>query len=153
MAKQDLVVALRGALQEQYDRMLAAAKSAEAYATDADSRAESKYDTRSLEASYLAAGQGEKVEELGDALQLLETWKPRDFEPDEAMAVGALVEVDTEEDDLCFFLLAPAGGGVALDYLGCELIVLTMNSPLGQRLEGRKVGDVVDGLGTIDGVE
>jgi len=153
MEKDEIVRRVIRQLREQHDRMVAAGQSAEEYATDAESRSESKYDTRSLEASYLAAGQARKAEELAEAVDRLQGWNPSPFGEGDPIETGALVEVD-RQGELQFYLLAPAGGGVVTAYLGCDLTVVTPDSPLGRALTGRKAGDVLEnGSTTIYGVE
>lgn len=153
MGKQELIGEVVGRLRERLGRMLAAGRSAEAYAKDEESRPEDKYDTRSLEASYLAAGQARQVEELAGAVRLLENWTPPGLGEGDRIRLGALVEAEVE-GEIAFYLLAPAGGGTSLTYLGCDLLVLTMDSPLAQRLSGRRAGDVLEREAlTILGVE
>ena len=60
--KQALMDVIRKQLKERLDRLTRAAKESQQAATDPDSKAESKYDTRNLEASYLAVGQAKQVE-------------------------------------------------------------------------------------------
>ena len=47
-----------------------------AAATDPGSKAEGKYDTRSLEMSYLAAGQARQAEALGEGIEKLRRFEP-----------------------------------------------------------------------------
>ena len=67
--KAKVIRIVRAELEAQYRRVAAAAREAHGYATDPDSKAESKYDTRGLEASYLAAGQAAKADELAEAMK------------------------------------------------------------------------------------
>lgn len=55
--KSELLELIRAELRARLDRLAKAAMDAHAAATDPGSKAESKYDTRSLEESYLATGQ------------------------------------------------------------------------------------------------
>ena len=55
--KSTLLEKIRMELKASLEGLTKAALDAHAAATDPGSKAESKYDTRSLEASYLAAGQ------------------------------------------------------------------------------------------------
>jgi hypothetical protein len=64
MDKAPLISALIAELRLRYDRSIAALTGAREAATGADTKAENKYDTRGLEASYLAAGQAEQADEL-----------------------------------------------------------------------------------------
>ncbi|MDB6057872.1 MAG: hypothetical protein JWO95_1716, partial [Verrucomicrobiales bacterium] len=56
-----------------------AARASHFEATHESSKAESKYDTRGLEAAYLAGGQARAAKEIIDAIKLYEAMKPRDF--------------------------------------------------------------------------
>ena len=67
----------------------------------------------------------------------------QDYQLTDPIGSGALVETDLDGDTL-FYLLAPAGGGTTLDFLGCELTVLTPEAPLFQQLAGRKAGDMLE---------
>lgn len=116
---------------------------AHAAATDPGSKAESKYDTRSLEASYLASGQAKQVEEIAEALRIFEAWSPRDFGMEEAIDAGALVETDMEGETV-FFLLAPAAGGLEVNHESMEITLLTPASDLYRGLLGLHTGDVLE---------
>jgi hypothetical protein len=142
-SKAELIERIRVELRSQFERLAQAAREAHAAATDPGSKAESKYDTRSLEASYLATGQAKQVEELATAVRIFETFDPPAFDIDAAIDAGALVETDLDSET-AFFLLAPAAGGLTIDHLGAELTVLTPESPLYQQLLGRHTGDTLD---------
>lgn len=113
---------------------------AHAAATDPGSKAESKYDTRSLEESYLATGQARQVKELAHALRIFENLRPRDFAQGEAIAAGALVDVERDGARLLFFL-APSSGGLEITHLGREITLLSPESPLYQNLLGKRAGE------------
>ena len=91
MNKRSLLKAIIKQLQAELQTFRRAAKSARAEATDEQSRAENKYDTRGLEASYLAAGQARQVAELETAITAFEALSERKFAPGEAIGLGALV--------------------------------------------------------------
>ena len=113
--KSELLEMIRGELRTRLDRLAKAAQDAHAAATDPGSRAESKYDTRSLEASYLATGQARQVEEWAAALQIFEALSLPEFDAEEPVAAGALVEVEMAGES-AWFLLAPAGFGGPAQY-------------------------------------
>ncbi len=141
--KAELVARIREDLKSRFERMRAAATEAKEAATDDSSRAENKYDTRGLEASYLAAGQAEQAEALAELIQLFGALALPDFDEGDEIAPGALVEADLD-GELVFYLLAPGGGGVICDYLGCELTVLAPGSPLREKLLGHVAGDILN---------
>ena len=143
MGKPELIAKILEGLQAQFERMMHAATDAKNAATDEDSRAESKYDTRGLEASYLAAGQAEQVEELAESIRVFRGLVLPDFFDSDPVAAGALVEADMD-GELVFYLLAPGAGGFTCEFLGCDLTVLAPGSPLRGKLEGKRAGDVLE---------
>ena len=84
---EQIVASLAGEL-EGYER---SARSAHAEATDEQSKAENKYDTRGLEASYLARGQSRQAAETASALREYQALRAREFGKDEAIDLGAIV--------------------------------------------------------------
>lgn len=146
MDKSALLAALRAELESQLRRITGAAGEARGYATDPDSRAENKYDTRTVEAAYLAAGQAAKAEELAAVLQTFAAWSPPDLAPDAAITLGALVETEGEAGHRAAFLLAPAGGGLDTIFDGIPVTVISPQAPLFQRLQGARSGDQVGSL-------
>jgi len=120
-----------------------AAMTARAEATDEQSKAENKYDTRGLEASYLARGQSKQLAQTESAIESLEAFHPRRFSEADGIDVGALVELEQgRERD--FYLIAPCGGGTEIEWEGREIMVITPQSPLGQQLNGRRKGEVLE---------
>jgi transcription elongation GreA/GreB family factor len=85
------------------------------------------------------------VAQLRHAVALLASFKPRTFGPDEAIALGALVELESDEDD-ARYLVVPAAGGLELDVEGTRITTVTPTAPLGAALIGRFVDEDVDVL-------
>lgn len=142
MEKSLLISALITELRLRYDRAIAALSGAREAATGADTKAENKYDTRGLEASYLAAGQAEQADELARALHAVEHFDFPAFDLDDPIAVGALVETE-QDDELRHYLLAPAGGGIVLEGEGERVTVLGPASPLATKLIGQVSGSIL----------
>ena len=138
-----LLEKIRLELKSRLNRLARAAMDAHAAATDPDSKAESKYDTRSLEASYLAAGQARHVDELAEAVRVFETLTLPDFAIDDPIGMGALVEADMR-GETSLLLLVPAAGGMVIDMDGRNVTLLTPASPLYQNLLGRRAGDFLE---------
>src|SRR5688572_15196764 len=103
---QAIIVQLVGELET----FAKAARAAHAEATHEQSKAESKYDTRGLEASYLARGQSRQAAELEQAIARLRALPLRDFGQDELADVGAVIELHAKKDKSVYFLLPSAGG-------------------------------------------
>lgn len=141
--KDRLLDAIRAELRARFDRLTRAAKDAHAAATDPGSKAESKYDTRSLEASYLAAGQARQLDDLARDVSLFDAVTLPDFAIDDPVDAGALVEAELHGEST-WFLLAPAAGGLEIAHDGLEITLLTPESALYQKLLGLRVGDQLD---------
>jgi len=141
--KPSLLELIRSELRARLERLSKAACEAHAAATDPGSKAEGKYDTRSLEASYLAAGQARQVDELADAVRVFEGLALPDFEMDDPIDAGALVEADVAGETL-FFLLVPASGGLVVRHEERDVTLLTPASGLYRKLLGLSVGDTLD---------
>lgn len=146
--KARLLDAVRAEVRRQLDRLRAAAAEAHAAATDPDAKAESKYDTRSLEASYLASGQARQVDALAAGLERLESFDAPDFDLADPVAAGALVETDLDGESE-WFLLLPAGGGLSLEHDGLEITLLAPDSRLYQNLLGNNLGDSLEDTGHL----
>ncbi|MCH7227251.1 transcription elongation factor GreAB [Haloferula sp. A504] len=145
-AKSKLLDLVRQELRKHLERLSEAAQEAHAAATDPDSRAEGKYDTRSLEASYLAEGQARQVEGLAEAIRQLGSFEAHDLDLTEPIVCGALVE--TERDgETEWFLLLPAGGGHEVEHEGRTVTLLGPESPLYRNLIGKTLGDSVGETG------
>ncbi|MGD9419374.1 MAG: transcription elongation factor GreAB [Verrucomicrobiota bacterium JB025] len=143
--KQALIEIIRAELGSRLKVVSKAAMEAHAAATDPDSKAEGKYDTRSLEASYLASGQARQVEEMTAAARVFDVLELAEFGMEDAVDAGALVEVDLGGESE-WFLLAPASGGLVVEFEGREVTLLTPESPLYRRLVGLRVGEMVENL-------
>jgi hypothetical protein len=141
--KAALLDRIREHLDLRLERLTQAARDAHAAATDPGSKAEGKYDTRSLEASYLASGQAKQVEDAADAVGLFASLSLPDFEMDDPIDAGALVEIDLE-GEISHYLLVPAAGGVSIEDEGREITLLTPASALYRKLLERKVGDSIE---------
>lgn len=137
--KADILRHIIATLNAELAALTRAANDAFAAATDPDSKAENKYDTRNLEASYVARGQAKRVAELQEAVHAMEALPAQ---PLEAGIMGALVSLEAPEG-ITHYLLAPAAGGTEIVHEGNEVVVITPASPLGQKLAGRRAGESI----------
>ena len=117
-----------------------AAHFSRAEATHESNKAENKYDTRGLEASYLARGQSKQLADLEAAIVEFEKIGARKFGPGDTIAVGALLEVATGGES-SFYFIGPRAGGTEDIHDRQEIMVITPQSPLGEQLVGKKAGD------------
>ena len=119
--------------------------------THESSKAENKYDTRGLEAAYLAGGQARQAKEISDSLKLYETMTPRDFAPGEPIDLTALVELDTNGARASYFI-GPRSGGSG------NLAASTRGNhghhaaiTVGRKFDGPKIGRALDGQNQRNG--
>ena len=86
------------------------ARSAHAEATHEQSKAENKYDTRALEASYLAGGQSLQAAEIEQSIRQFESLEVREFEEaGTRLDVGALVRLEANKKATILFHRTPGG--------------------------------------------
>lgn len=140
MNKAALVQKIIAQLSAELEGYMRSARSAHAEATDEQSKAEGKYDTRGLEASYLARGQSRQAADTAEALEQFTALALRDFGPEDPIDVGAFVEVETQARRFSYFI-GPRAGGMEVVQNRREVVVLTPQSPLGRQLVGKKPGD------------
>jgi len=124
--------------------LVQAAKSAHEVARDEENIADNKYDTLSLEASYLAQGQANRAQEIRFAIDAYRQLSIRQFDDDSAIAVTALVRLEAEDGSPMTVFLGPHAGGLKIEENGREVVVITPSSPLGKGLLGKALGDTVE---------
>lgn len=139
MNKQKLIAKIIDRLRDDLALYHKAAGASRAEATDPQSKAENKYDTRGLEASYLARGQSRQMAELGQAIEKFEKLPVRNFGPADPIDTGALVELKGAREN-SFYFIGPRAGGTEIRHEKKEVLVITPESPLGAQLIGKKKG-------------
>lgn len=140
MNKRALIKKVIGQLTSELAVYFRAAQSSRAEATHEQNKAESKYDTRGLEASYLARGQSKQAAELESAIAEFEKLEVRRFGKGDAIDIGALVELEAGGES-SFYFIGPRAGGTEVEQDKKEIFVITPQSPLGAQLMEKKQGD------------
>ncbi len=129
-------------LARDLEVLFSAAKTAHEAATHEENAPDNKYDTLSLEASYVAQGQANRAQEIKVALEVYKNLSLRHFEGDNPIRLGALVSLTAEASTRTVFI-GPLEGGLKVQLGGIEVMVITPGSPLGKGLIGKVVGDCV----------
>ncbi|SKB00022.1 Transcription elongation factor, GreA/GreB, C-term [Prosthecobacter debontii] len=140
MNKTAVVSAIVEALGQELAALTRGARASFAAATDPDSRAENKYDTRTLEASYVARGQAQRVAELQEAVHQFQVLSRQPPAVMDRVGLGSLVTLDGQH----LHFIGPGAGGTEIQVEGQEILLITPASPLGQKLMGKKAGDHVE---------
>ncbi|MCJ8169665.1 GreA/GreB family elongation factor [Atopomonas sediminilitoris] len=124
-----------------------AAKTAHETATAEENIAENKYDTLGLEAAYLAAGQSRRVQEITQALQRLQQLTWRDYDPELGVDLGVVVQLQGAlqqgQNPSRWLLLLPDAAGLKITFAERQIMLVSPQSPMGQALRGRLIGDEV----------
>lgn len=144
MDKAQLKQRICAQLEADLALLIASAEQARQAATHEESKAENKYDTRGLEASYLAAGQSRRVEQIR---QTLKTWQDFNLPPyDDAVGIqlGALITLRDALGKHQRVVLSPDGAGLKLADSQGEILLISSQAPLGKALLGLGPDDVVN---------
>lgn len=141
--KTALMSLLLAEIDAKFALLTVSAQAAVDAATSAESKPENKYDTRALEASYLAGAQNERLRELTAIRQVLAAMPLKLFEAGEPAGITAVLELDHEGNrSWCFLLQFAAGYVLALSDQE-RVQTVTVESPLGRALMGKVAGDLV----------
>lgn len=145
MNKLKLVTKICEMLEQDRIRLKEAAQATYEAATHEESKPENEYDTRGLEASYLAGAQAQRVAETEEILFLFRALE-KNLQNDRAIksekvVPTSLVEVE-HNGKKSFVLVMPKGGGIMLSFDNHAIQVVTPSSPLGGALMGLEAADV-----------
>ena len=143
MEKTALVEKLLNALRAERDTADRLARDTADAANHPEARPENDKDTRKLELSYLAQGQAARARELETTIATLVSQPPRAFRPDEAIALGALVTLESAEKTERV-LICSGGGGASIEDEDGAVRVVTPEAPLGRALLGKTAGDEIE---------
>ncbi|MBT5845025.1 MAG: transcription elongation factor GreAB [Verrucomicrobiales bacterium] len=139
MTKRLVIQKIIETLQSEMETYVRAAKFSHAEATAEENRAENKYDTRGLEASYLAAGQANKIVDIEESIAAFDALRERKFSEADGIDIGALIEI-SQDGERAHYFIGPSAGGIEIKTRGTEVLVITPQSPLGSQLKGAKQG-------------
>ncbi|MDY0191481.1 MAG: GreA/GreB family elongation factor [Desulfuromonas sp.] len=127
-----------------------AASSAHAAAVNAETQPDNKYDTLSLESSYIAQGYANRAQQIRKSLQAYNDLVLRVFTDDDPILLSALVEIEFDTGDRRTIFIAPAAGGMKIRCADTVVVnVITPESPLARALLGQRTGDSF-AVGTVN---
>ena len=143
MDKQDVLQRITEKLKVDLNIAKRAAQTAYEAATHEENIAENKYDTLGLEASYLAAGQARRVEEIRQSLKRYEDWSLKSFDESCGIQVGDLMTIENGAGQVQYLFLGPDAAGLKVQVDDQLITVITPHAPLGQQLLGKFENDAV----------
>lgn len=139
--KQTLLEKICAQLGEMLIAAEVAAKATKDAAINEESQPENQYDTRALEASYLAGAQAQRVFEIEQQLTVLRLLPIKTYTDLSPIGSTALVKLDCESQ-IVYVLVLPCAGGLTIHFEDKNIQIITPKSPLGESLLGLQVGDV-----------
>lgn len=146
MNKEKLVEHIISILENDLRAAIEAAHATYEAATHEENKPENEYDTRGLEASYLAGAQAKRVGEIEETLYLFKHTMLTKFSSKDAIGATALVKVqllnNSKQPQISLALIMPKGGGLHFNFDNFPVQVITPNSPLGEALVGMKKGEI-----------
>lgn len=140
MSKKKLIQNFVTQLESELVLLKAAALATHEAAITEEAKPENQYDTRALEASYLAGAQDKRVAELREVITLFHKLMFRDFSATDPVDITALVRINLDGKKNTVLML-PSGGGLSLDHQSDRVMIVTPQSVLGETLMGLHVGD------------
>ena len=136
--KEKIIAALKEKVQSELGEIKKAFASSHDLATSSEMKSEGKYDTRSIEAGYIAGAQQKRVQELELELGLLDEINISHL-PD-TVSVGSLVEIKYNDLTRLYFISSTAGGSF-LSVQGQTIMVISAFSPIGTEVIGLSAKD------------
>ena len=108
-------------------------------ATSADLKSEGKYDTRAIEASYLAGAQNKRVEEIKLDIQMLEDLSEQ-IEVSSKLQLGSLALINCNKQERLYFISSTSGGSMLM-IDDNPILVISVFSPIGDAALGLSAGE------------
>lgn len=135
--KQSILDKLIENLKNELNEVESAANSSRDLATASDLKSEGKYDTRAIEASYLAGAQAKRVEEIKLDIQMLEE---TELQNSSKLQMGSLALIECNGQKR-FYFLTSTSGGTMLTIDEQPVLVISVFSPLGSEALGLSKGE------------
>ncbi|MEW6997546.1 hypothetical protein AADZ86_07570 [Colwelliaceae bacterium BS250] len=133
-------------LEQALSNAVNAAESAHLAATDDQSVAETQYDTLGIEASYLAQGQSERIENIKQQILKYQQLLINDFAADDEIQLSCLLLLGSAENAKYYFI-GPCSGGLKVSINGEDILVITPHAPIAQSLIGKYQFDQIPSMG------
>jgi hypothetical protein len=124
--KQQIVDLLFQILNKQLEQAKKALESTKALASSDDMKSESKYDTRGIEAGYLAGAQEKRVKQLQIELNHL---KNLNIELKDDVVPGALIKTSEK-----YYFITFNSGGHKVKVEGIEVNIISIKAPLVEKI-------------------
>jgi transcription elongation GreA/GreB family factor len=125
-------------MKERLIEVQEVANNSHEFVKNGDLKSDGKYDTRSIEAGFLAGAQQKRVEQVKQDISLLESIDLR--LGNQSVSIGSLVELELNKKRQTYFISSVSGGSL-LNIEGIPVLVVSVFSPIGEGCIDRIVGD------------
>lgn len=139
MDRAKILASIEFSLSIKLEEAKAAAKNAHEDATHEQNIAETQYDSLSIESAYLAHGQSERVNQTYLSITQFESIFK--LPVSEHIQVGSIVELEDQNANVMLFFIGPCEGGLVVQCGSENIMVITAQSPIGQKLIAKYAGD------------
>lgn len=140
ISKKKIVESLIEKLNSELSEVESAARSTRDLATADDLKSEGKYDTRAIEASYLASAQNKRVEEIKLDIQMLEDLEIHVETPSAKLQLGSLGLISCNGQERLYFISSTSGGSMLM-IDNNPILVISVFSPIGDAALGLGEGE------------
>lgn len=107
-----------------------------AHANSNEMQAEGKYDTRKVEASYLAGGQAKRLTQIACEINLLQNMNIAK-KTSISITVGSCFQLNTES----IYFLSPQTGAMTINFENQAITIISLKSPIGEAALDLEVND------------
>lgn len=138
MNKQLIVQAIVVKLESELASLKAIVDNARNEVIHGDMKQDGKYDTRAIEAGYLAGAQKRRLQELQNDIDSIKLISIESNSTE--VGVGSMVKVSKEEELKRFFIVN-ASGGFSVEIENKEVMVISSKSPVAKSIWSKEQGD------------
>ena len=110
-------------MEARYEVLRQAANIAKDEATHQETKQEGKYDTRAIEAAYLAGAQAERLSTLGDEISVISNLLGNTPGPTSSVEICSLVKLEGEDGEVKLVIILPVGAGSKAESDGLSITV------------------------------
>jgi len=144
ISKQKVYELLVDEIRQNIARLEKGYESVSEAAAKAQGRMESRYDTIKEEQSKLADSIGTQVYEQRERLKQLQFfWSSISSDAGHIVGAGSLVTVESDGGEE-IYLIVESGGGRIIEIDDCEIICISIETPVAQALVGHQSGETVE---------
>jgi len=131
-------------LNEQRSILAKAVQEAADATTHSEAKQEGKYDTRAIEASYLASAQADRLAELDQRILTLDNLDTSGDKSTDIVKISSLIYVKDDDERCKWYMVLPGVAGVSVQIESTTIMILSPESILGSELVGKSIEEDIE---------